>query len=595
MKITYIPSDMDAPGSYRCLFPARQLALRGGHQVALPPYTVEDQEDGRRRFKFAMELQPPTPHADVWVLQQRLERMWSEFGVQKVREAGIATIAEVDDNYLELPSWNPAFYGTHPYVRDDGVIINREQRRRTAKTAGWKKTPPNKANRTHMHDMFRLVDAMTVSTPYLKDLYSAYNKNIHVLRNCVDWDLWKDVTPQYEVKRERPRIGYLGVWRYRQGDLTVIRGVVEPFLHKHPNVDFVANTEEVHDFLGVPQGQRVTIGEYDFFPRNDGDDYPLASMTAVMDIGLVPLAPGGMNEGKSHLKGMEYNAAGIPFISSDTESYRYWTNKGVNGFIASSKKEWADLLEYLVSRDGDRREMGFKGRECAERASIQNNWPLWQDVYEQVVGDEFNTYARGAISRGAVQKVSELSSLLREISRRRPKVVVEIGSARGGTFWALSQVTHDHGHMVTIDIPGGSVIDRYAKSGEDRYGYRDRNVFKQYVKPTQQLSVIDMDSHQQSTLVTLTHALKGRKIDVLFIDGDHTYQGVRQDYEMYSPLVREGGLIAFHDVIVQNDPRAQVHKLWGDLKRKATWTREWVGSDNWGLGNWGGIGVIERR
>jgi len=37
-------------------------------------------------------------------------------------------------------------------------------------------------------------------------------------------------------------------------------------------------------------------------------------------------------------------------------------------------------------------------------------------------------------------------------------------------------------------------------------------------------------------------------IDLLFIDGDHRYEGVRKDFEMYSPLVRKGGIVAFHDI-----------------------------------------------
>jgi hypothetical protein len=37
--------------------------------------------------------------------------------------------------------------------------------------------------------------------------------------------------------------------------------------------------------------------------------------------------------------------------------------------------------------------------------------------------------------------------------------------------------------------------------------------------------------------------------DFLFIDGDHTYEGVEGDFEMYSPLVRRGGTIAFHDIV----------------------------------------------
>ena len=35
----------------------------------------------------------------------------------------------------------------------------------------------------------------------------------------------------------------------------------------------------------------------------------------------------------------------------------------------------------------------------------------------------------------------------------------------------------------------------------------------------------------------------------LFIDGDHTYEGVKKDFEMYRPLVKKGGLITFHDIV----------------------------------------------
>jgi hypothetical protein len=43
-------------------------------------------------------------------------------------------------------------------------------------------------------------------------------------------------------------------------------------------------------------------------------------------------------------------------------------------------------------------------------------------------------------------------------------------------------------------------------------------------------------------------ALAGRKLDLLFIDGDHSYSGARDDFLAYKPFVREGGTIAFHDI-----------------------------------------------
>src|SRR5262245_52870797 len=43
-------------------------------------------------------------------------------------------------------------------------------------------------------------------------------------------------------------------------------------------------------------------------------------------------------------------------------------------------------------------------------------------------------------------------------------------------------------------------------------------------------------------------------IDFLLIDGNHDYEAVLQDYEQWSPKVRPGGVIAFHDVVFGDDP-----------------------------------------
>ncbi len=40
---------------------------------------------------------------------------------------------------------------------------------------------------------------------------------------------------------------------------------------------------------------------------------------------------------------------------------------------------------------------------------------------------------------------------------------------------------------------------------------------------------------------------KTSNIDLLFIDGDHSYEGVKKDWDVYSPFLRSGSIIVMHD------------------------------------------------
>jgi len=53
-----------------------------------------------------------------------------------------------------------------------------------------------------------------------------------------------------------------------------------------------------------------------------------------------------------------------------------------------------------------------------------------------------------------------------------------------------------------------------------------------------------------------------KEVDILFIDGDHSYEGVKADFEKYVPFVKKGGLIYMHDV---NHHRYGVKKFWDKL------------------------------
>ncbi|MBU37734.1 MAG: methyltransferase, partial [Anaerolineaceae bacterium] len=94
----------------------------------------------------------------------------------------------------------------------------------------------------------------------------------------------------------------------------------------------------------------------------------------------------------------------------------------------------------------------------------------------------------------------------------------------------------------------------------------------------------------------LLRLLDGDAIDFLFIDGDHRYEAVRRDFQLYSPLLRPGGIVAFHDILQPpRFPDNQVELFWGELKKDYR-TKELVDpADERGWGQWGGIGVVYIR
>jgi hypothetical protein len=60
----------------------------------------------------------------------------------------------------------------------------------------------------------------------------------------------------------------------------------------------------------------------------------------------------------------------------------------------------------------------------------------------------------------------------------------------------------------------------------------------------------------------------GVKFDFIFIDGDHSYEGVRNDYEKFKQFLASDGFMAFHDIVyseenLQNNARVDI--LWNEL------------------------------
>jgi predicted O-methyltransferase YrrM len=208
--------------------------------------------------------------------------------------------------------------------------------------------------------------------------------------------------------------------------------------------------------------------------------------------------------------------------------------------------------------------------------------------------------AREAVRRGAFQKVPELEPLIGLVRERRPRTVVEIGTHKGGTLFAWCQAAHPEAVIVSIDLPKRLVLLRHRLLRQPVFGggysRREARRFRKFSQPGQELSTLRRDSHAPRTVRRLEGLLAGRAIDFLMIDGDHTYDGVKRDWELYQPLVSPGGLIAFHDILEHEaQPLCKVDQFWEELAPRHQTVEFADPDDDRGYGQWGGIGVVFKQ
>lgn len=134
---------------------------------------------------------------------------------------------------------------------------------------------------------------------------------------------------------------------------------------------------------------------------------------------------------------------------------------------------------------------------------------------------------------------SEMEALyLRCFEFEHPNIV-EIGSAHGASSTIFAEAIKELGGQLIC-------IDSYPEDyeGQEKFGeYAHQEFLKNMKQYELMMSLVTLPSSDALEIVkkSMTH------IDVLFIDGDHSYEGVRVDCENYIPLVSTGGYVGFHD------------------------------------------------
>ena len=131
-----------------------------------------------------------------------------------------------------------------------------------------------------------------------------------------------------------------------------------------------------------------------------------------------------------------------------------------------------------------------------------------------------------------IQQRSEVLALLTLIRSKRYSSMLEIGTSTGGTSVLISRALEKPAQLTTVDLEKRYDAERLQKAFPRRSDVR----------------LLIADSHDKQT-VDLVKSDRSHGFDVVFIDGDHSYEGVRLDTLRFAPLTNPGGVLVFHDIV----------------------------------------------
>lgn len=384
MKILGQISDLGGCYQYRVRIP---FAALNKYDVSIDSYPFIPNAPGGDQFKLLVDLYS---RYDAVLLQ----RCYVYSVAKKIKDIcdflGIPLIFETDDDYLNLPKTNPAYYSIidksfFNVKRTDQEI---EQARMEA-LEGYR-------------EIIRMSDMVTVSTEELKRSLSMYNKNIVVLPNNVEsvyymrdhnplsefvdpqdptkmkiegnFGLWR--IPDYMQGEEGrllaiPRVGYTGTVSHQGADFKTIEYHWEKLISKHTKDAWFVYIGDKYfwDLHEKYRSSRKLPQRNLYIPQYEYALYMYNYRN--LDIALAPLFPNVFNMSKSDIKAVEAAAWGIPCVLPNYITYNRTFKHGENCLMYNNGKEFMEYTELLMADSKLRFEMGQKALHYVEQNRLE--------------------------------------------------------------------------------------------------------------------------------------------------------------------------------------------------------------------------------
>ncbi|MDB5282308.1 MAG: glycosyl transferase group 1 [Bacteroidota bacterium] len=200
-------------------------------------------------------------------------------------------------------------------------------------------------------------DMIFAGNQYLADYAREFNENVVIIPTTID-------TEEYRPPLNLPPKGRLNA---NSDDKICIgwSGSVTTIQHFKSAVPALLKVKEKY-------GDKISIkvigdanyrhNELQVISKNWNKEDELKELSS-FDIGLMPLPDDMWAKGKCGLKGLQYMALEIPTIMSPVGVNSDIIIHGLNGFLASTDNEYADLISKLIEEPGLRKKMAKAGRQ----------------------------------------------------------------------------------------------------------------------------------------------------------------------------------------------------------------------------------------
>lgn len=348
MKVFFTNSFLETCHYVRCLMPM-QAGGWDGDKTSLRSHRINSQQQAKAVLD-----------ADIVVFHRPNDDRSLEVA-KKLREQGKKIVMDNDDTYKETDT--------------------RKFKDLLSKVDHW------------VDEFGRFADLITCSTEFLAEEYRKLNKNVVVLPNCVDPDMWPEEPQRNEG--DKVRIGFVGSVAMN-GDFEPLRDALLA-LTKNSNITVVL-------FALPPKREDTALAQkyykedYEFWetlnvewqPFVPRADYEETLDNLRLDLMVIPRRDDYFNRCKSNLKFLEASMLEIPVIAQgfpDKKSpYEVDLQDADHMVIVKDNSKWLDTIMLLAFAKPMRERIGRKAKEYVlRRYDINKNIHLWEETYQKLL------------------------------------------------------------------------------------------------------------------------------------------------------------------------------------------------------------------